>query len=221
MLNLDLETCSFFFLGMGYLQCLEARQSFLGFLVLYLHSTIKTTGSPKVVVSIYYGVKGFRPNLPRWNLCNSVVVGAQFSHEGFRWMVHWWVLGHKVQFWRVFIRKQVLPWTAQGSLCGNFIEHFLFWHLVPSLTLSKTVESYGMCGLFLTMKICHFTRHKVTQYKAHALPYVIKERGGGCVSFEVCFLVLSRLYAWGSIYLIVYIFDSPCHQPTSEMQRLT
>jgi hypothetical protein len=51
MLNLDLETC-FFFLGMEYLQCLGATRSFLGFLVLYLHGTIKTTGSPKVVVSI-------------------------------------------------------------------------------------------------------------------------------------------------------------------------
>jgi hypothetical protein len=129
-----------------------------------------------------YGGKGFQPNLTRLNLCNSVVVGAQFSHEGFRRMVHWWVLGNKVQFWRAFIRKQVLFWTAQGSLCGNSIEHFLFWHLEPSLTLSKTVESHGMRGLFLTMKICDLTRHKVTQYKAQALPYIIKARRWGLLS---------------------------------------
>jgi hypothetical protein len=128
------------------------------------------------------GGKGFQPNLPRLNLWNSVVVGAQFSHEGFRWMVHWWVLGHQVQFWKVFIRKQVLFLTAQGPLCGTFSEHFLFWHLEPSLTLSKMVESYGMRGLFWTMKICNLTRHKVTQYKARALPYVMKARRWGLLS---------------------------------------
>jgi hypothetical protein len=48
---------------MGYLQCLEATQKFFVFLVFYLHGTIKTSGSPQVVVSIKYGGKQHKVHL--------------------------------------------------------------------------------------------------------------------------------------------------------------